>query len=156
VKKKRSRSHPLICWDIAAPAILQLPHSPDEEDLRELALKYDWVIDVPAVFLQEFEAIVVTTLDQKIVWTSRGFKKMTGYTPSFARHKQPSFLQGEATDPVVRASIRAALRDFKHITGTLVNYRKDGTSYRCQVSIQPVRNSGGAVVHFMALERSLD
>jgi PAS domain S-box-containing protein len=156
VKKRRFKSHPLFCWDIAAPAILQLPHSPDEEDLRELALKYDWVIDVPAVFLREFEAIVVTTLDQKIVWVSRGFKKMTGYTPSFARHKRPSFLQGEATDPAVRASIRTALGDFKHITETLVNYRKDGTSYDCQVSIQPVRNGSGTVVHFMALERSLD
>jgi len=156
VKKRRSRSHPLVCWDIAAPAILRLPHSPDEEDLRDLALRYDWTLDIPAVFLQEFEAIVVTTLDQKIVWASRGFKTMTGYTPSYARHKKPAFLQGPDTDPAVRASIRGALRDFRHITGTLINYRKDGTPYRCQVSIQPVRNGSGQMVHFMALERSLD
>lgn len=156
MKKRRSRSHPLFCWDIAAPAILQLPHSPDEEDLRDLALKYDWAIDPSAVFLKEFEAIVVTTLDQKIVWASRGFKKMTGYTPSFARNKRPSFLQGPDTDPAVRTSIRVALHEFKHITDTLINYRKDGTPYRCEVSIEPVRNNSGAIVHFMALERSLD
>jgi len=156
VKKRRTRSHPLSCWDIAAPAILRVPHSPDEEDLRDLALKYDWVIDVHAVFLREFEAIVVTTLDQKIVWASRGFKKMTGYTPSYARHKRPAFLQGKATEPTVRATIRAALQDFRHITGTLTNYRKDGTPYRCHVAIEPVRNSHGTPVHFMALERSLD
>jgi PAS domain S-box-containing protein len=156
VKKRRSRSHPLFCWDIAAPAVLQLPHSPDEEDIRELALKYDWAIDPSAIFLREFETIVVTTLDQKIVWASRGFRKMTGYTLSFARHKRPSFLQGPETDPAVRASIRNGLRELKHITATLVNYRKDGTPYRCQVSIEPIRNSTGTVVHFMALEQSLD
>jgi PAS domain S-box-containing protein len=156
VKKRRIRTHPLSCWDIAAPAILQLPLSPDEEDLRQLALKYDWAVDLSAVMQREFQAIVVTTLDQKIVWDSRGFKKMTGYTPSYARHKRPSFLQGEATQPEVRAVIRDALREFKSVTGTLINYRKDGTPYRCEVAIEPVPSRSGEVVHFMALERSLD
>jgi PAS domain S-box-containing protein len=156
VKKRRFRTHPLSCWDIAAPAILQVTLSPDEEDLRQLAMKHDWAIDPAAVMLREFDTIVVTTLDQKIVWASRGFKKMTGYTPSYARHKRPSFLQGEATQPDVRAAIREALREFRSITDTLINYRKDGTPYRCEVSIAPVQNHNGQVVHFMALERSLD
>lgn len=156
MKKRRSRNHPLFCWDIAAPAILRLPHAPDEEDFRELALKHNWTIDPAHVLMKDYEAIVVTTIDQKIVWASRGFRKMTGYAPSFARHKRPSFLQGPDTDPALRATIREALQAQKPVSGTLINYRKDGTPYRCHVSIEPIRNNQGTVVHFMALERSLD
>ena len=38
----------------------------------------------------------------------------------------------------------------------LLNYRKDGEPYWCQVKIYPIQNSEGAFTHFIAVEKETD
>ena len=107
--------------------------------------------------LQEYKkAIVVTDLNQIILWTSSYFKEMTGYEREEAIGKRPSFLQGENTSSVTREKIRNAIRNREIAIEELVNYKKDGTPYNCLVKIIPVYNHDKKLVNFIALEKDVN
>jgi sigma-B regulation protein RsbU (phosphoserine phosphatase) len=62
------------------------------------------------------------------------------------------FLQGAETDGETLGNLRAALHEQREITVQLLNYRKDGTTFWNRLSITPVRDSSGAVTHFIAVQ----
>lgn len=144
---------PLLCWDIAAQGMQKLYTNQELRVLTTLATRFDWEIDIPTLLQKPHEAIVVTDLQQRIYWASPGFLSMTGYTPTFAKNKRPAFLQGRSTSTATRAAIRQAVAEQKPIRAALMNYRKDGTEYRCEVDILPLNNSKNIVTHFIAFER---
>jgi PAS domain S-box-containing protein len=154
-KKQPPKMFPLLCWDIAAQGMQKLYTNQEVRMLTTLAAKLDWKIDIPQLMQKPHEAIVVTDLQQRIYWASPGFLSMTGYTPTFARNKRPAFLQGRNTSTATRAVIRQAIAGRQPIRAALMNYRKDGTEYLCEVDIQPISNSKNIVTHFIAFEREV-
>ena len=154
-KKQPLKMFPLLCWDIAAHGMQKLYTNQELRMLTTLATKFDWTIDIPQLMQKPHEAIVVTDLQQRIHWASPGFLSMTGYTPTFAKNKRPAFLQGRNTSTVTRAAIRQAVAERKPIRAALMNYRKDGTEYLCEVDILPVSTSKNIVTHFIAFEREV-
>ena len=66
-----------------------------------------WTTDLTKkVFQEDYDAIVLTDTNQKILWVSDGFRDMTGYSKKYAVGKRPSFLQGEETSKSVKNQIR--------------------------------------------------
>ena len=90
------------------------------------------------VFQEDYDAIVLTDTNQKILWVSDGFRDMTGYSKKYAVGKRPSFLQGEETSKSVKSQIREELFYNHTFSGSLINYRKNGEPYLCQISIFPI------------------
>lgn len=101
----------------------------------------------------EYEALVVTDLNRKIVWVNNGFNEMTGYTKTFALGKKPTFLQGEKTSEELRQEIRQLLSEGVQFNRTLVNYRKSGEEYHCHIDVIPLLNEEEEITHFLAMER---
>jgi len=104
---------------------------------------------------ENYDAIVITTLDQHIVWVSDGFADMTGYQKNYALGKKPSFLQGGSTSNKTKQQIKEQLQSSHNYKGSIVNYKKNGDAYRCQIKIVPLYNSKKELTHFMALEKEL-
>ncbi|CCH00324.1 hypothetical protein FAES_2315 [Fibrella aestuarina BUZ 2] len=96
--------------------------------------------------------LVLTDLSKTILWASHSFLSMTGYTTAEAVGRTPKFLQGADTSHSELSRIRKHLRQATSIEASLVNYRKGGEPYQCQVSIDPLRNSQGELTHFIAIE----
>ncbi|WP_164462155.1 PAS domain-containing protein [Bacillus sp. FJAT-42376] len=97
-----------------------------------------------ALFLRALDSsqtgIIITDPAKKenpIVYMSRGFTEVTGYTEEEVLGKNCRFLQGERTDQKEVDKIRAAVRDKKSVSVTLLNYRKDGTPFYNQLNIDP-------------------
>ena len=103
-----------------------------------------------------YDAIVVTDTTQTIVWVSDGFHDMTGYSSRFAIGKQPNFLQGKGTQELTKKSIRLNLNNDSSYSGSIINYKKNGEEYLCQLKLFPLKNTKNEITHYLALERRLE
>jgi PAS domain S-box-containing protein len=104
----------------------------------------------------EPDALVVTNAAGLLEWVNPAFTEMCGYTLDELRGRKPGhLLQGAGTDPAAVNRIRVSLRERRPCRETLVNYHKDGTSYRADVRIMPVLDDDGQPLWFVARERLL-
>lgn len=94
----------------------------------------------------------VTAPEYPIVYASPGFERLTGYTAAEVLGRNCRFLSGKDTDPTVSAELSEAIRSERSITCELLNYRKDGTSFWNQMTITPVRDENGKLVHFVGIQ----
>jgi len=101
---------------------------------------------------QAYMAVVVTDIDKNIIWVNGYFETMTGYSKDEVLYKNPKFLQGKGTDTLTLHSIRKKINGQKKFKGTLINYKKNGDEYRCNVDIQPIFDNHGNHTHYIAFE----
>lgn len=88
-----------------------------------------------------------------IVFASRGFLKMCGYSKNEVIGKNGRMFQGPRTDRRSVMEIREAIREERNIQMNLLNYRKDGTPFWMLFSLCPVYSKEeGRVVHFLAVQ----
>lgn len=88
-----------------------------------------------------------------ILWVNNGFTEMTGYPKSEAINRNPDFLQGEKTSKAVILKIRNKIQQTKPFKTEIINYRKDGSVYNCEIRLFPL--IGESSLHFLALERAV-
>lgn len=91
--------------------------------------------------------------DHPVVFVNAAMEKLTGYEASQILGRSLRFLQGEDHEQEGLAKIRAALQDGTSCQTTLRNYRRDGTMFWNEVTIQPLRDASGTVTHFAGFHR---
>ncbi len=124
----------------------------DVDQVLQFANQYQWHNDLKSIFNEhDFEALIVTDKYQKIIWVNDGFTEMTGYSKSFAKNKTPRFLQGEKTSDATKKRIRSKIARNEALQDVIINHRKDGSTYKCEVKIFPLYNE--STTHFIALEK---
>lgn len=100
-------------------------------------------------------SIVITDAaqpDNPIVWVNHAFTRTTGYRPEEALGRNCRLLQGPQTDRDAVRRIRKALERQERVVETLLNYRADGSTFWCEVSISPVLDDDGRLVYFVGLQ----
>ncbi len=90
--------------------------------------------------------------DSPLVFVNPAFQRTTGYSPAEAEGRNCRFLQGPGTEPAAVQRIRDVLRERRHESVTLLNYRKDGTPFWNEVSLSPVYDAGGELTHFVGIQ----
>jgi diguanylate cyclase (GGDEF)-like protein/PAS domain S-box-containing protein len=93
--------------------------------------------------------------DWPVVYVNAAMEKLTGYDASFIRGRNLRFLQGDDHEQEGLGKIRTALRQGGSCQTTLRNYRRDGTMFWNEVTIQPLRDSSGNVTHFAGFHREV-
>jgi PAS domain S-box-containing protein len=93
--------------------------------------------------------------DNPVIFANGGFTRMTGYTPQEIIGRNCRFLQGPDTDPEIVREIRAAIASRQAITCTLINYRKDGTPFWNELTINPVFDGEGQLMSFVGLQNDV-
>ena len=149
---------PLISWDVFSESYFKhLNASKKALDLKKIkafAKHYHWKNDIDAMFDEnDFEAIVLTDKNQNIIWVNEGFTTMTGYAKKEVLKRTPGFLQGKKTSKKKTAEIKFRLEEDKPFSTSLVNYRKNKSTYNCELHIFPLYNI--KTTHFIALEREV-
>lgn len=158
IKPSKANLIPLLSWDIFSQQYFKtlenLKIESDVKWVKAFARKAKWKNEIDTIFNnQDFDALIITDAEQKIVWVNDGFTQMTGYSKKFAVNKKPHFLQGIDTSRKTRDRIRNKLNDLKPFTEIIVNYRKDNTPYECEVKIIPMYSEN--VTHFLAIEKQV-
>lgn len=87
-----------------------------------------------------------------ILYVNAAFERMSGFDASELVGRSPRLLQGEKTSLAARRVLSRALRKGERVQVTLVNYRKSGEAYRCELDVFPVLDAAGALTHAVALE----
>jgi PAS domain S-box-containing protein len=105
--------------------------------------------------LNDGMTLVLTDLSMTILWTSRNFLTLTGYKPTEVLGQTPRLLQGKETNSPLMQKAGERLRKAKPVAMTIRNHRKNGESYLCQITIDPLRNSQGDLTHYLAVEREI-
>lgn len=148
---------PLQSWDVFSEyLVLKAIDARKKADcihLDSYKLKYDWDFTTSDILEEDYTTIVITDSKQNIQWVSAGFSEMTGYPKTFAIGKHPRFLQGQDTSQTTKNEIKNTLADQKTISKQLLNYKKDGTPYLCDIKIIPLFDTNSNLTHFMALEK---
>ncbi|WP_158624746.1 PAS domain-containing protein [Caulobacter sp. 602-1] len=90
-----------------------------------------------------------------ILYVNGAFERMTGYLSSELLGKTPRLLQGERTSLATRRALARALRKGQRTKVALINYRKSGEAYRCEVEVFPILDRDGVLVNAVALEREV-
>lgn len=127
----------------------------DLDQLVEFKEAFEIDLDLDQVVLNNYDALVLTDKEQTILWVNSGFEKMTGYESKEALGKKPTFLQGEGTSEESKAKLRKGIINGHLAKSTLLNYRKNGDPYICQISILPLKSSNRTTSHFLAVEREI-
>jgi two-component system cell cycle response regulator len=88
--------------------------------------------------------------DMPIIWVNPAFERLTGYEADEVVGRNCRFLQGEDTDQVGLALVRAALEKREGCVVTLRNYRKDGSPFWNELSLSPIAGADSKVTHYLA------
>ncbi|MBD2059502.1 EAL domain-containing protein [Oculatella sp. FACHB-28] len=87
-----------------------------------------------------------------IIFANPGFTAVTGYTQEEVLGSNCRFLQGKETDVTTLQQLREAIAQACPHTCVLLNYRKDGTPFWNELSVNPVFDSQGELTYFVGLQ----
>jgi PAS domain S-box-containing protein len=93
--------------------------------------------------------------DEPIIFCNPAFELMTGYDSEEIIGRNCRFLQGDDRNQPALKELRSATADDKECTVIVRNYRKDGTAFRNELFISPVRSEEGKVTHMIGIQRDL-
>ncbi|GAB3909378.1 hypothetical protein GCM10028803_46850 [Larkinella knui] len=137
-------------------------HRREVETLQDFAEVFDWKLrrNYEKV-LHDGYTLIVSNAAKSILWVSHQFLAMTGYSPNEVIGRTPRFLQGPDTDParIRQLSNELALASQSQritpICQQLINYRKGGIPYLCDLEIDPIWNHRGELTHYIAVEKEV-
>ncbi|CAZ95650.1 MULTISPECIES: PAS domain-containing protein [Zobellia] len=148
---------PLLSWDVHATHVRVLCETGNAlVDLCQFAEMNRWAYSkLKDLVLGEDQVVVITDPQLSIVHTTPNINTMTGYRPDEIIGKTPKMFQGKDTDRQVLLKIRTAIERKKPFKAVVLNYRKDGSAYSCQIQAEPVFDKAGQLVNFIAYEREV-
>lgn len=142
-------SLPLICWDLFAS---------HDYDLQQYnLLQKDWKSkeSFRNIVHQSNREIIITDPQQQIVFATQGIYQMNGYRPFEIIGKSPKIFQGELTSSETRIRIRQAIQNQLPFKELVFNYKKDGSTYLCEIEAYPKFNKEGKLLNYIALEKAV-
>jgi len=90
--------------------------------------------------------------DFPVIYANQSFQKMTGYAKSEILGRNYFLFYGVDADPRIVNEIKHTIRKGKSFHGEMLNFKKDGKKYWNSLRIAPVRNSSGAVTHYVGIK----
>jgi diguanylate cyclase (GGDEF)-like protein/PAS domain S-box-containing protein len=90
-----------------------------------------------------------------LVYVSSGFERLTGYDADEILGGPCSFLQGPDTDPRAADVLGRALADGREAHVTILNYRRDGTSFWNELALVPECDADGQVVRYIGVQKDV-
>ncbi len=104
---------------------------------------------------QSPESIVITNLDAEIEYVNQAFLNTTGYQLEEVIGSNPRILQSGKTPPEIHAKLWKTLSDGRPWKGEFCNKRKDGSEYVEFAIITPIRETDGAITHYVAVKEDV-
>jgi PAS domain S-box-containing protein len=93
--------------------------------------------------------------ENPITYVNDAFQALTLYSREYALGRNCRFLQGPKTNPRDVERIRKGLEAEDEFQVTITNHRADGTAFRNQLLIAPVRGPSGELTAFFAVQREV-
>jgi PAS domain S-box-containing protein len=138
---------PLTSWEFRDYSFL------DTIFLQKIQSNWNTKQDFITQAQKENREIIVTDKNFRIVFVSSAISKISGYHQREIMGNSPTMFQGEATSKVTRQKIKIALTQLKPFKEVILNYRKNGESYWCEIEAYPMFDKKGTFLNYIALEK---
>jgi PAS domain S-box-containing protein len=129
------------------------------EELRarsdQQAQKLRFAQSVLAALNISFVITDVRQPDQPIIYVSKAFEALTGYSAQEAIGQNCRFLQRDDHRQPALADIHAAISSGTGCTAVLRNYRKDGTAFWNEVVLAPLYDQSGVLTHYVGSQTDI-
>jgi PAS domain S-box-containing protein len=100
-------------------------------------------------------SIIITDAKQNehaIIYANKAFCNLSGFSLNEIMGKNCRFMQGPKTEIDDIKNIMKAVNSLEAITVTLTNYKKDGSEFQNELTINPISNEHGIVTHFLGIQ----
>jgi PAS domain S-box-containing protein len=87
--------------------------------------------------------------DNPIIAVNSAFERLTGHVAAEVVGRNCRLLRGSETEPEASAVLRQAVLEGRPAMAELINYRRDGSSFRNAVMIAPIVGEDGAPILFI-------
>lgn len=115
------------------------------------------ILDKLRVRIEAEPARVVTNIDGFIIAINPAFTELCGHPfKNLKGHKPGSILQGPLSSVKSVDLLRKAIRNRETVTTEMVNYHRDGSTYRVRIEIKPLFAPTGDLTGYEAWEWKLD
>jgi PAS domain S-box-containing protein len=101
------------------------------------------------------ETILITDPAGTMLYVNPAFKKMTGYDRSEVLGQNTRMLKSGEHHHAFYENLWKTITHGKVWKGRFINRRKDGSLYREESTISPVRDRSGRIVNFVAVKRDI-
>ncbi|SDZ32840.1 MULTISPECIES: PAS domain S-box protein [Rhodonellum] len=91
----------------------------------------------------------------KIIYVNNAFTRLTGYGSEEVMGRNPRFLQGPNSDFSALGLLGVALRRKEPFEIETINYKKGGEEFWVNISVTPLKDEGGTLTHFLAIQRDI-
>jgi PAS domain S-box-containing protein len=109
--------------------------------------------DFEKIVSQSKKTILVTNVDFEIIFSSENIFEMNGYKSFEIIGKSPKFFQGNLTSSETTDRIRIATSQRKPFKEIILNYKKDGSTYLCEIEAYPKFTKKGEFINYIAFEK---
>jgi PAS domain S-box-containing protein len=93
--------------------------------------------------------------DFPIIYANQSFQKMTGYAKREIIGRNYFFFYGTDADSSLVNEIKQTIHKGKSFHGEMLNFQKNGKKYWNLLRIAPVRDSSGAVTHYVGIQTDI-
>ena len=138
---------PLVSWDFFGSQNFEI------NKLNAIQKKWKSKVNFREINELSKREIIITNLNQEIIFASQGMAVMNGYQPFEIIGKSPKLFQGKLTSEKSKNNIREAIKNQHPFKEVILNYRKDGTTYFCEIEGFPKFNNKGELINYIAFER---
>jgi PAS domain S-box-containing protein len=108
-----------------------------------------------AVIEQAAEGITITDKDGMVQYANPAYERLTGYIREEMMGQRHRILKSSTQNGGLPEEMRDTLARGEVWTGHMINEKKDETTYEVEVSISPIWDKAGAVMHYVAIERDV-
>ncbi|HEY3331912.1 MAG TPA: HD domain-containing phosphohydrolase [Capsulimonadaceae bacterium] len=104
-------------------------------------------------FVQNALVIVdACAIDNPIIYANLAFYRLTGYAKEEVIGRNCRFLQGPDTAREDVLKLRSTLEAGRACQVTLLNYRKDGTTFWNELTVSPIFDESGEIQYFVGIQ----
>lgn len=93
--------------------------------------------------------------DNPIIACNGAFLALTGYGRDDVIGRNCRFLSGPATEPALSDMLRMGIRNRQPVMVEILNYRKDGSTFRNAVMVAPIFDAEGNLEYFLGSQVEL-
>jgi two-component system cell cycle sensor histidine kinase/response regulator CckA len=101
------------------------------------------------------DAVATPNAGRSVLYVNDAFCKMSGYTREEVVGRSLNVLRGPESDPDTLDELRTALDTGQSLQAELLNYRKNGTAYWAELTLELVRDTSGRMSHWVMIQRDI-
>ena len=125
------------------------------KDMTERRLAEEQLLKLSQAVMQSPVSIMITDTLGNIEFVNPRFTQVTGYEADEVIGRNPKLLQSGKTSPELYQGLWNTITSGRVWTGELYNRYKSGATHWEHATISPIRNSAGAISHYMAFMESI-